>query len=122
MHAFCMGEPVTVGANIVSRRMSRGSRRLRPRSTYSVCVRRDISFRCGPVMRPPSVQTALIILSSSSTTMKSSSVSLVDSRNSVRVSAVAPPEGWRKVPEIGFIVTTPSRALTWASGLAPTAA
>ena len=72
-------------------------------------------------MRPPSLQTADIILSSSSTTMKSSSVSLVDERNSVRVSAVAPPAGWRKVPEIGFIVTTPSCALTCASGLAPTA-
>ena len=121
VHAFCIGEPVTVGANIVSRRMSRGSSRLRPRRTYSVWVRRDISFRCGPVMRPPSEQTALIILSSSSTTMKSSSVSFVDSRNSVSVSAVAPPAGWRNVPEIGFIVTMPSRALTCASGLAPTA-
>ena len=121
VQAFCIGEPVTVGANIVSRRMSRGSRRLRPRSTYSVWVRRDISLRCGPVMRPPSVQTALIILSSSSTTMNSSSVSFVDSRNSVSVSAVAPPAGWRNVPEIGFIVTTPPCALTCASGLAPTA-
>ena len=88
-----MGEPVTVGANIVSRRMSRGSSVLRPRSMYSVCVSRDISFRCGPVMRPPSLQTALIIFSSSSTTMKSSSVSLVERRNSARVSAVAPPCG-----------------------------
>jgi hypothetical protein len=106
VHAFCIGDPVTVGANIVSRRMSRGSIVLVPRSMYSVCVRRDISLRCGPVMRPPSLQTALIILSSSSTTMKSSSVSFVDERNSVSVSAVAPPAGWRKVPEIGFIVTT----------------
>ena len=39
----------------------------------------------------------------------------------MRVSAVAPPAGWRKVPEIGFMVTTPPRALTCASGLAPTA-
>ncbi|CAH0322290.1 hypothetical protein SRABI128_04952 [Microbacterium sp. Bi128] len=121
MQAFCIGDPVTVGANIVSRRMSRGSSVLRPRSMYSVCVSRDISLRCGPVMRPPSLQTALIIFSSSSTTMKSSSVSLVDRRNSASVSAVAPPCGWRNVPEMGFIVTMPSRALTCASGLAPTA-
>ena len=88
---------------------------------YSVCVSRDISFRRGPVMRPPSEHTALIIFSSSSTTMKSSSVSLVDSRNSLSVATVAPPCGWRKVPEIGFMVTTPPVALTCASGLAPTA-
>ena len=80
-------------------------------------------------MRPPSLQTALIILSSSSTTMKSSSVSFVEERNSVSVSAVAPPAGCRNVPEIGFIVTVvdpgaaggPLCALTCASGLAPTA-
>ena len=72
-------------------------------------------------MRPPSEQTALIIFSSSSTTMKSSSVSFVEERKSTRVSFVAPPAGWRKVPEIGFIVTMPSRATTCASGLAPTA-
>jgi hypothetical protein len=126
VQAFCMGDPVTVGANIVSRRMSRGSICERPRRTYSVCVRRDISLRCGPVMRPPSLQTALIILSSSSTTMKSSSVSFVSRRKALRVSTVAPPAGWRKVPEMGFISTTraadPSLfAVTCASGLAPTA-
>lgn len=59
-------------------------------------------------MRPPSLHTADIILSSSSTTMNSSSVSFVEERNSVSVSTVAPPSGWRKVPEIGFIVTTPA--------------
>ena len=112
-------KPVTVGANIVSRSTSRGSSRLEPRSMYSVCVSRDISFRCGPVMRPPSLQMALIILSSSSTTMKSSSVSLVERKNSESVSFVAPPAGWRNVPEIGFIVTTPPCDDTWASGLAP---
>jgi len=121
VHAFCMGEPVPVGAHIVSRRMSRGSSVECPSSSYSVWVSRDISLRCGPVMRPPSLQTALIIFSSSSTTMNSSSVSLVDSRNADRVSGVAPPAGWRKVPEIGFIVTTPPWARTCASGLAPTA-
>ncbi len=116
-----MGEPVTVGANIVSRRISRGSSRLFPRSMYSVCVRRDICFRCGPVIRPPSEQTALIILSSSSTTMNSSSVSFVEERNSPSAAAVEPPAGCRNVPEIGFMVTTPPWATTCASGLAPTA-
>ena len=53
--------------------------------------------------------------------MNSSSVSFVEDRKSLRVSRVAPPAGWRNVPEMGFMVTTPPQAMTCASGLAPTA-
>ena len=70
--AFSTGAPVTVAANMVSRRISRGSWWLRPARRYSVWMRCVIGLRKGPSTWPPSWQTSHIIFSSSSTTMKSS--------------------------------------------------
>ena len=67
-----LGAPVTVAANIVSRSTSRTSERVRPARRYSVCTRWVIGLRNGPSTWPPSWQMSHIILSSSSTTMKSS--------------------------------------------------
>ena len=73
------------------------------------------------MIRPPSEHTSAIIFISSSTTMKSSSVSLVSAMNSRKAgSRSASSAGCRKVPEIGFIHTRPSATLTCRSGVAPT--
>ena len=72
-------------------------------------------------MRPPVAHTWAIIFISSSTTMKSSSVSLVSAMN--RRNEASNPAGscgCRKVPEIGFIRTRRPRTLTCRSGVAPT--
>jgi hypothetical protein len=119
--AFSIGEPVTVGANIVRRSTSRTSRSVRPSRRYSVWLSRDICLRKGPRMRPPFGQTALIIFISSSTTMKSSSLSFTSARNASTSSPVGPAAGWRNVPLMGFIIATPSRTETCRSGVAPTA-
>ncbi|SKU08359.1 Uncharacterised protein [Mycobacteroides abscessus subsp. abscessus] len=68
-HAFSSGLPVTVGANMVSARISRGSRSVTPEIRYSVWASRAISLRYGPWTWPPSGQMRAIIFSSSSTTM-----------------------------------------------------
>ena len=87
-----------------------------------MCVSRDIRLRYGPRMRPPSGQTALIIFSSSSTTITSSSRSLTSSRKARSASSSRPSSPCRNVPLIGFIDTTPSIDETCRSGVAPAAA
>ncbi len=91
--AFSTGLPVTVAANIVSRSTSRTSSEVRPRSSYSVWARWDISLRRGPSTWPPRSPTVHIILSSSSTTMVSSSNSLGSWRKSSSESMSEPPAG-----------------------------
>ena len=78
-----------------------------------------IGLRNGPSTWPPSWQMSHIILSSSSTTMKSSKTSFSSARNSSSRSLVSPSPATRKVPEIGFIRTSPERTDTCRSGLAP---
>ncbi|RAN96738.1 hypothetical protein GUI43_06282 [Micromonospora noduli] len=85
-----------------------------------MCARCDISFRYGPITCPPCSATVAIIFSSSSSTMYSSSVSFSSARKRSRAARSATPPGQRKVPLIGFIITSPSSTLTWRSGLAPT--
>ena len=112
---------MTVAANMVSRRTSRTSEWVRPARRYSVCTRWVIGLRNGPSTWPPSWQMSHIILSSSSTTMKSSKISFSSARNSssrcLRSAGSSPRS--RKVPEIGFIRTSPPCTLTCRSGLAP---
>lgn len=60
--AFWTGLPVTVAANIVSRSTSRTSSEVRPRSSYSVWARWDISLSRGPSTWPPRSPTVHIIL------------------------------------------------------------
>ena len=86
-------------------------------------IRCVIGLRNGPSTCPPSWQMSHIILSSSSTTMKSSKISFSSARKSSsrsltsRSSSADP--ATRKVPEIGFIRTSPDLTLTCRSGLAP---
>ena len=87
-------------------------------------IRCVIGLRNGPSTWPPSWQMSHIILSSSSTTMKSSKTSFSSARNSSSRSLVSPlpasgGAATRKVPEIGFIRTSPERTETCRSGLAP---
>ena len=86
-------------------------------------IRCVIGLRNGPSTWPPSWQMSHIILSSSSTTMKSSKTSFSSPRNSSSRSFTSrsSPAGaaTRKVPEIGFIRTSPERTDTCRSGLAP---
>ncbi len=91
--AFSSGLPVTVGTNIVSRRISPTSSVVRPLRWYSVWASRVISRRYGPSVRTPGSQMRAIIFSSSSTTMYSSSVSLGSARKRSVSGTVGPPAG-----------------------------
>ena len=83
-------------------------------------IRCVIGLRNGPSTWPPSWQMSHIIFSSSSTTMKSSKTSFSSARNSSsRALRSSPSPATRKVPEIGFIRTSPERTETCRSGLAP---
>ena len=83
-------------------------------------IRWVIGLRNGPSTWPPSWQMSHIILSSSSTTMKSSNTSFSSARKSRRWALRSSPwPATRKVPEMGFIRTSPERTDTCRSGLAP---
>src|SRR2546423_603068 len=118
--ALRSGLPVTVGANMVSRMRSAGSRDVRADSRYSVCARNDISFSIGPVWRTSPSAIREIIFSSSSTTIANSSLSLRSLRKRTRSGTPWPPGGYRYVPLMGFIDTTSSARLMCRSGEAPT--
>lgn len=120
--ALSIGPPTRVGACSVSRRASRGSISgfLFPISVYSVWITAPFCLKNGHSIFPHQAQMASIILSSSSSTIKSSFFSLASSRNQSNLSSKSSVFHFPSVPAIGFIRTLSEVIIRCCSGVSET--